>query len=199
MCCSQVIDTSTISPLGAFGSPTPYQPPAFADATTPTPDIIASSTPITLADRSGPPVIPDILSMENELKSTGALLSEIKLANHELSSPLSHLQPEHLIQTPEGPKSAVVMPSTPVPGQTIQLASTAPQLQQPTLTQAIFRAQTAPELENNTYQTLLSGILIALTLASLYALGLFVYQNYSLTPTSSLDSEAEVPEASWYQ
>lgn len=176
-----------------------------------------AATPTTSA-----PSIPDIASMETELQETGTLLSEISVKDHTIGSPLAHLQPQQLVQTPEGPKSPVVMPEAPVPGQVIQLASTAPLTRQSSASPILFSpAQAQSEPESNSSHYLLSGILIALTIATLSIVGIFTYRQYALAQAEATletgertnfldfaieqlpfvvrDEATSIPEATWEQ
>lgn len=228
MCCTEGIDTTTISPLdvvvhtnsnqmvtapfgqlGAFETPTTATSTGQANSapnldaiTTPSSPVvsISSATAFPPIPPTTPPAtvamtIPDVASMQSTLRETGALLSSLQVENTASSSPLAHLQPQHLVQTPEGPKPAYIPPTPPPAGQTIQLASTAPALHAPNPLQSLYLNQQAEPTETETDHHLLSGILIVLTAASLGVLGIFMYNQYTIAQSTVDQAETSVMNA----
>jgi len=200
MCCVEVFDTSTISSLGPAG-------PIPSTGAAPQPMTLAPNGPNSL-DPALQVAIPDIANMQAALKSGGSLLSEIKVSDTS-NSPLSHLQPNHLVQTPEGPKPAYVLTAQPITSQVIQLASTAPQLSVPT-----------PAVVNNAHQhsehQMLSGIVTVLTITSVAVVGWFIYSQYAAAQEMNagetgplqqminnlpfvVTDQNNQPSAAWYQ
>jgi hypothetical protein len=218
MCCTEGIDTTTIAPLSVAapvnvssvltspfgdvgtleGVPIPVVPPDQNSAAAP--DAIQTDANFPPIPPAAPPAtvslsIPDIASMESELQKDGSLLSNLKVHDHQATSPLAHLQPTHLVQTPEGPKPAYSPPVVPPPGQTIQLASTAPVMHSASPTQSLYLNQKENAEPTTKEHHIVSGILIALTLASLGILGMFMYNQYTIAQATVDQAQTSVINA----
>jgi hypothetical protein len=156
--------------------------------------------------------LPDISQIEQQLKATGALISDIPEQAIPNDSPLAHLQP-NATEPPTTTNPIYSQPSPVAPLPPIKLASTVP-----TNNTLVIPPDPAsiPEDKPSFFSQLLKWGISGLSVIAVVIMGMMAYQNFVLQDGNAslktmftqyasqsdyveIDEETEQPKAVWYQ